>query len=196
MGRKVLNSRLDEGVAVVIESGFLTQDELDALSVAAFTDPVLDDQGGAIASSAMYSYFRSRPGAIGLVAREGGEVAGFSYGYPNFQWADHTSDWDDHLRASLRDPEEIVGAFVVMCLMVHPDHQGLGIGTILLEDLVSPHETAWLATRDAATAAQGLYAKAGWIEIGRGPLAGPGETSVVLLHESGVKHLPQDRVGA
>jgi ribosomal protein S18 acetylase RimI-like enzyme len=165
-----------------IAQEFLDDERFATLAEAAFSASPLGDVGGGRAAIAMYEYFRSRPGANGVVARVDGDVAGFAYGYPDFRWADHTSDWDDLLREAIGDRhEQLEGAYTVMFLAVSPDFQGEGLGRALLRAVVpTDAPAAWLATRDAVTAAQGLYASEGWREIGRGPLAGPGERSAVL----------------
>lgn len=161
---------------------FLHGNQFSAVAMAAFSASPLGDVGGGRAAVESYEYFRNRPGANAVTARIGGEIAGFAYGYPNFRWADHTSEWDELLRAAIGDGhEELEGAYTVMFFAVSPDFQGEGLGRQLLRAIVpTDAAAAWLATRDAVTAAQGLFASEGWREIGRGALSGPGERTAVL----------------
>ncbi len=167
-----------------LERRLLPREEFVVLCEAAFSA----DPGGARSTIAMYEYFPLRPGAAGVVATDAsGRTLGFAYGYPGFRWADHTSPWDDLLREALHgEDERLVDSYTVMFLAVHPHTQGRGLGRTLLRAVIPPDtSSAWLATRDAGTPAQRLYAAEGWREIGRGPLAGPGEVGVVLWRRFG-----------
>ena len=165
----------------------LTATDVAQLAARSFSPPALDDADGGRAAAAMHRHFSARPGATGLTVRTtDGRVLGHAYGYPDFRWAAHTSDWDDLLRAALggEDPR-LVGAWTLMLLAVDPDAQGRGLGRSLLRGAVPAGADAWLVTRDAATPAQRLYSAEGWTEIGRGPLGQPGDTSTVLFSPGG-----------
>lgn len=102
-----------------------------------------------------------------LVARAGGEVVGFGYGYTGEkgQW------WNDAVARSLSlaqreqwlDPPH----FEVVELHVRPSRQRQGIGSALLAQLLSrqPHERALLSTQTASAKARRFYAKNGWTEL-------------------------------
>jgi GNAT superfamily N-acetyltransferase len=57
-------------------------------------------------------------------------------------------------------------AAVVAELMIHPDHQGTGIGRELLRQFTTQHPAAWLCTHPDSTAAA-LCTSAGWQQLAR-----------------------------
>lgn len=163
---------------------FLDAAEFAGLATRAFGASPLGDVTGARTVIANYEFFRSQPGATAVSARtEDGAVAGFACGYPDFHWAD--GEWDDLVREALGAAAvRLVARFRVAFLAVGPEEQGFGLGRSLLRAVVpAGTAAAWLVTRDAATAAQGLFASEGWREIGRGPIVGPGQRGAVLWKE-------------
>lgn len=102
-----------------------------------------------------------------LVAREGGELLGFGYGYTGSRghW------WTDHVeraltaaqRAEWIDPPH----FEIVELHVKPSQQRRGIGSALLAQLLTrqPHDRALLSTQTGSRKARGFYAKNGWSEL-------------------------------
>ena len=102
-----------------------------------------------------------------LVAREGGEIAGFGYGYTGGygQW------WTERVSRSLTaaqraewlDPPH----FEIVELHVLPASQRRGIGSVLLAQLLTrqPHDRAVLTTQLGSRKARGFYKKNGWSEL-------------------------------
>ena len=102
-----------------------------------------------------------------LIAREEGRVAGFVYGYTGAygQW------WTDSIARALSveqcatwlDPPH----FEVVELHVRPSRQRVGIGSLLLAQLLSrqPHDRAVLSTQTGSRKARAFYAKNGWTEL-------------------------------
>jgi ribosomal protein S18 acetylase RimI-like enzyme len=109
----------------------------------------------------------ARDDFIFLVAREGGEVAGFGYGYTGAygQW------WTECVARSLTaaqraewlDPPH----FEIVELHVRPSSQRSGIGSALLAQLLTrqPHDRALLSTQLGSRKARDFYAKNGWLEL-------------------------------
>lgn len=131
-----------------------------------------------------------------FVARQGGAVVGFAYGFRTFE----DEPWNDWYAEVLRavGPEGadgwIRGRFALGWFAVRPDHRRSGIGTRLYDDLlasVSPTRW-WLVTHDLETPARRLYRREGWVELGRGPLGwGRAERLVLGFDPQG----PADRSG-
>lgn len=102
-----------------------------------------------------------------LVAREGGGVAGFGYGYTGETgqwWTDHVARaLTPELRAEWLAPPH----FEVVELHVRPARQRRGIGSALLAQLLSrqPHDRALLSTQTASRKARRFYAKNRWTEL-------------------------------
>jgi ribosomal protein S18 acetylase RimI-like enzyme len=102
-----------------------------------------------------------------LVARDGADVVGFTYGYAGTygQW------WTDRVAEALEpahcaewlDPPH----FEVVELHVRPDRQRQGVGSRLLGDLLArqPHDRALLTAREGSAQARAFYAKHGWEEL-------------------------------
>jgi ribosomal protein S18 acetylase RimI-like enzyme len=117
-----------------------------------------------------------------LVAREGGELAGFGYGYTGAygQW------WTDHVaraltpeqRADWIDPPH----FEIVELHVKPARQRDGIGSALLAQLLTrqPHDRAILSTQTGSRKARGFYAKNAWTELADVDF-GPGYPPYIVL---------------
>jgi ribosomal protein S18 acetylase RimI-like enzyme len=109
----------------------------------------------------------ARDDFVFLVVREGGEVAGFGYGYTGAygQW------WTECVARSLTaaqraewlDPPH----FEIVELHVRPTSQRSGIGSALLAQLLSrqPHDRALLSTQLGSRKARSFYAKNGWLEL-------------------------------
>jgi ribosomal protein S18 acetylase RimI-like enzyme len=101
-----------------------------------------------------------------VVARDGGAVVGFAYGYTSAagQW------WHDWVAAQL-DPavaaEWMTDAFELVELAVRPAAQRQGAGGRLHDAVLSglPHRTALLSTRDEDTPARRLYRRRGWVPL-------------------------------
>ncbi|WP_229069106.1 GNAT family N-acetyltransferase [Actinoplanes sp. DH11] len=104
------------------------------------------------------------PGAYGVVAFRGGEVAGAVYGWPSRT---------DDLPAAVVAP-----AVFVAELMVAPVFRGQGLGRRLLDRFTAGHPRAWLTTH-AGTA--GFYESAGWTRC-----AGDDPARVLYLRETPV----------
>jgi ribosomal protein S18 acetylase RimI-like enzyme len=104
-----------------------------------------------------------------LVAREGGRVIGFGYGYTGAygQW------WTEHVAGALTDDQRAVWLdpphFEIVELHVRPSSQRRGIGSALLAQLLSrqPHDRALLSTQLASRKARSFYAKNGWEELAK-----------------------------
>ena len=109
----------------------------------------------------------TRDNFVFLVARAGGEVAGFGYGYTGSsgQW------WTDHVSASMTvaQREEWIDPahFEIVELHVKPAYQRSGIGSALLAQLLTrqPHDRALLSTQTGSRKARSFYAKNGWSEL-------------------------------
>lgn len=109
----------------------------------------------------------TRDGFVFLVARGGGELAGFGYGYTGAygQW------WTERVAAALTveqraqwlDPPH----YEIVELHVRPGWQRHGIGSALLAQLLSRqrHDRALLSTQAGSRKARSFYAKNGWLEL-------------------------------
>src|SRR5712691_5448609 len=109
-----------------------------------------------------------------FVARLGGAVVGFAYGFRTFE-GEPWNDWyAEVLRAVGPAAADawIRGRFAVGWLAVRAEHRQHGIGSRLYEGLLASEGQArwWLVTQDLDTPARRLYRRRGWVEIGRGPL--------------------------
>lgn len=108
-----------------------------------------------------------REGFRFLVARAGGRVVGFAYGYRGAygQW------WTEHVARSLTPEQRAdwldVPHYEVVELHVHPLWQRRGIGTALLDALLAgqPYDRVVLSTQAGSRQARGFYAKNGWTEL-------------------------------
>ena len=102
-----------------------------------------------------------------LVARNGGDLAGFGYGYTGEYgqwWTDHVAEsFSPALRAQWLDRPH----FEIVELHVRPRCQRGGIGSALLAQLLSrqPHDRALLSTQRSSRKARSFYAKNGWSEL-------------------------------
>ncbi|MGW6281091.1 GNAT family N-acetyltransferase [Kribbella sp. NPDC055071] len=92
-----------------------------------------------------------------------GRIVGFAYGFTGWpgQW------WSDRVAATISPElaaEWIGGHFEVVELAVVPDAQGRGLGTALMEALMSglPHRRALLTTYVDDRTAPRLYRRLGW----------------------------------
>ena len=102
-----------------------------------------------------------------LVAREGGELVGFSYGYTGAygQW------WTENVARSLSDPQRAewldVPHYEIVELHVRPSWQRRGVGSALLAQLLTrqSHDRAVLSTQKGSRKARAFYAKNGWAEL-------------------------------
>lgn len=96
-----------------------------------------------------------------------GALVGFAYGYTGAYgqwWTDRVADqMDDDARRAWLDPPH----YEVVELHVRPDSQRSGIGTRLLDALLTaqPHDRAVLSA-DPDTAAAAFYRKHGWQRVG------------------------------
>jgi ribosomal protein S18 acetylase RimI-like enzyme len=112
------------------------------------------------------------PGFRCWVARDGGQLVGFAYGFPTPEVP--PEGWYGRLRAAVGDGagEWLEDQFAVVWIAVHPDWRGRGLGRRLLERLLAGagRERAWLVTHDLDTPARALYRSLGFRELGHGPL--------------------------
>lgn len=117
------------------------------------------------------AHHRRRPGFACLIARDNHRTVGFGYG---FRWftGEPPSPWYGELVASLGEQvvdEHVRGAFEVRELAVRARWRGQGVGTVLLDGLLTAAacSRAWLVVHGGATQARAFYARRGWHEIGR-----------------------------
>jgi ribosomal protein S18 acetylase RimI-like enzyme len=97
------------------------------------------------------------------IAREGGELVGFAYGYTG-EAGQFWTEWvRERIPADLAE-EWLGGHFEFVELAVLPDHQRRGIGSALHDALLAdlPHQRALLSTLREDTAARRLYLRRGW----------------------------------
>jgi GNAT superfamily N-acetyltransferase len=109
----------------------------------------------------------TRADFVFLAARADEALIGFGYGYSGTygQW------WTDHVAQALTaeqrrawlDPPH----FEVVELHVRPAAQRLGVGSLLLAQLLTrqPHDRALLSTQRGSKKARSFYAKNGWSEL-------------------------------
>jgi GNAT superfamily N-acetyltransferase len=100
------------------------------------------------------------PGFLGLVAFFAGSAAAMAYGHrlaPG-QW------WHDKVIAQLSEQEQLNDAFLLVELGVAPAFQGFGIGSAILNTLLSQAKPAKavLSTALSNTIARQFYHKHGW----------------------------------
>ncbi|HEU5373280.1 MAG TPA: GNAT family N-acetyltransferase [Gaiellaceae bacterium] len=109
----------------------------------------------------------ARDDFVFLVAREGGELVGFAYGYTGAygQW------WTERVALSLSAEQRVEWLdpphYEVVELHVRPSRQRSGIGSRLLAQLLTrqPHDRALLSTQRGSRKARAFYAKNGWAEL-------------------------------
>jgi GNAT superfamily N-acetyltransferase len=78
------------------------------------------------------------------------------------------SNTDDPPHAELQDAPKLA----VMEWMVHPEHRGRGIGRTLMQRLLADRSEPWATlASDPRSAARGMYARAGWRQVGRSVLS-------------------------
>ncbi|MBP2327349.1 ribosomal protein S18 acetylase RimI-like enzyme [Kibdelosporangium banguiense] len=99
------------------------------------------------------------PGLTVFAARAGTDLIGVIYGWPAPAEVPDTP-FHRSLPASAL-PHVVAPAVGVAELMVHPDHQGKGIGRELLTRYMKQHSAGWLVTHPDAPA-RALYDSAGW----------------------------------
>lgn len=116
-----------------------------------------------LAFPAIVRQHTERPDFRAFGAFEGDRLVGFTEGYTGApgQW------WHDVVAARLSPADRarwLSGAFELVELHVHPDHQRQGLGgrlhDVVLEGLVN--STAVLSTRRGETPAMELYRRRGW----------------------------------
>jgi len=119
------------------------------------------------------------PGAHGVLARAGRQVAGVVYGWPapielpdTPFYANVFGAVDPAVRDRLRPP-----ALEVVELMVARRHRGRGLARALLRRFVRGHDRAWLCTHSEAPAC-GLYESEGWTAVGS--FTGDNDTPLVI----------------
>lgn len=108
-----------------------------------------------------------RDGFVFLVARDGGRLSGFGYGYAGAygHW------WTEHVARALSREQRVewldVPHFEVVELHVRPAAQRRGVGSLLLAQLLSrqPFDRAVLTTQSGSRQARSFYAKNGWSEL-------------------------------
>jgi ribosomal protein S18 acetylase RimI-like enzyme len=124
------------------------------------------------------------PGFRCFAALIGDALVGFAYGFRTFV-ADPWNAWYEEVLRSVGPVASeawIRGQFAVGWFAVLEEHQGVGIGARLYDDLIASAGPTrwWLVTHDLDTPARRLYRRRGWRELGRGPL-GWGKTERLVL---------------
>jgi GNAT superfamily N-acetyltransferase len=106
-------------------------------------------------------------GARGTAAWKGEQLVGVAYGWPAAEQLPDTPFYRNVQEAVAPPRRQLLRApaFEVPELMVHPAHQGHGLGRALLNRLTAPHPSAWLCTHPDAPA-RALYERTGWVQIG------------------------------
>jgi GNAT superfamily N-acetyltransferase len=134
----------------------------------------------------------AEPAFHGMTTHHGTDLAGIVYGWPTpaVHWQSPlytaiNTTLPAHLRPAVQPP-----ALEVVELMVHPDHQGQGLGRTLLDRFVHNHTHAWLATHVDAPARR-LYEAAGWTELA--PIESDNGVSMVLYGRERLSN-PADQV--
>jgi ribosomal protein S18 acetylase RimI-like enzyme len=125
----------------------------------------------------------AEPGFRCWVAREGGPVVGFAYGFDTPDVP--TEGWYGGLREAVGPAGAerwLVGQFAVVWIAVHPRWRGRGLGRALLERLLAGAgtERAWLITHDLDTPARALFRSLGFSYLGHGHLGWHDAERVVL----------------
>jgi GNAT superfamily N-acetyltransferase len=141
--------------------------ELGALYRACFAEPPWCEPEERLAGfPERFAGHLAQPGAHGLLARDGTELAGAVYGWPAPGAPDSAAHAkvfgavDPARRHLLRHP-----ALEVVELMVAPRHRGRGLGRALLRRFVDGHRRAWLCTHPDAPVRR-LYDSEGWVVLG------------------------------
>jgi len=123
-----------------------------------------------------------RPGFVFLVAREGGRIAGFGYGYDGAYGSWWTDSVARSFTAAQREQWLDVPHFEIVELHVRPSWQRRGVGSALLAQLLSrqPHDRALLSTQAGSRKARDFYRKNGWHELASVDF-GPGYPPYLVL---------------
>jgi len=123
-----------------------------------------------------------REGFRCVVARDGGGVVGFAYGYTSAagQW---WHDWVASLLDAAAVDEWMADAFELVELAVRPAVQGTGIGGRLHDAVLMglAHRTALLSTVDDDTPARRLYRRRGWVPLRAGLRPSPAGPPVLFM---------------
>jgi ribosomal protein S18 acetylase RimI-like enzyme len=135
-------------------------DHLLAVYAAAMLAPAEEFYGRRLIMAGHSAY----PGFTALATMDGGEVAGFCYGFHGApgQW------WHDRVSAALGDRRTWLGDCLELAeLHVRPEYQGRGIGSGLLRSLTTSRseQTVVLSTRDSETVARRMYRGMGFIDL-------------------------------
>lgn len=157
-----------EVVDVDVEALAGHADELGALYRTCFSAPPWNEPEERLSGFAeRFAAHLAAPGARGVLARRGDEVAGAAYGWPAPAEVPDTPFYagvfgavDAAAHPRLRPP-----ALEVVELMVAPAHRGRGLGRALLRRLTDGHDRAWLCTRPDAPV-RALYDSEGWSVVG------------------------------
>ncbi len=142
-------------------------DEVEALYREVFSAPPWNEEPAQLAT------FRprleenvSRPGFRLVSAVVDGEVRGLGAGWPTsppFRRDRSYGEVFDEFGA-IQVERELVGAFEVDELAVHPASQGLGLGRAVLNTLCAG-EPSWLLTAHQAVDTVAFYRRIGWREL-------------------------------
>jgi ribosomal protein S18 acetylase RimI-like enzyme len=139
-------------------------EQIVAVYHAAFAQPPYNETLEAAQSiRAQFQRHATYPGFAACLAWEAEHLLGFVYGITNLpgQW------WYERVAPALPVEQRVAlfdGAFVVVELAVHPDARRQGIGSQLLDALLTavPHTQAVLSARIDASAALSFYRQRGW----------------------------------
>ncbi|HEX8498912.1 MAG TPA: GNAT family N-acetyltransferase [Actinomycetales bacterium] len=121
---------------------------------------------GILDAPSHFAAHAERPRFRAVAVHEGGELAGFGYGYeeqPGSWWRARVEPALDRVGAA----RLLDGAFCLVELHVRPALHRSGIGRVLLRDLLDglPHPRVLLSTQDGPNPARGFYRRLGLRDV-------------------------------